>query len=150
MLLKALRARSNESIQAAPRLRSKYHRTIWGVNLAPSILHECSDVALGLAGFARAHLALLLPLAAFYLLESSDPKEFLAQIRRRFWMCTPVLAGSVLLVTIIAIVREHNLAIDPPPIFRGPAHTFQFGCLSAVPGVSYTSFRLLADASLEV
>ena len=78
-----------------------------------------SAVALGLAGFARAHLVLLLPLAAFYLLESADPKDFFAQLRRRFWLWTPVLAGSGLLVILIATVREHNLAIDPPPVFRG-------------------------------
>ena len=78
-----------------------------------------STVALGLAGFARAHLALLLPLAAFYLLESADPRQFFAQVRRRFWLWTPVLAGSGLLVAIIATVREHNLAIDPPADFKG-------------------------------
>jgi 4-amino-4-deoxy-L-arabinose transferase-like glycosyltransferase len=79
-----------------------------------------SAVALGLAGFARAHLALLLPLAAFYLLlESADPKEFFTQFRRRFWLWTPVLAGSGLLVTLIATVREHNLAINPPAGFKG-------------------------------
>ena len=81
-----------------------------------------SAIALGLAGFARSHLALLLPLAAFYLLENADPKEFFAQFRRRFWLWTPVLAGSVLLVTIIATVREHNLTINPPPIVKGLWH----------------------------
>jgi Dolichyl-phosphate-mannose-protein mannosyltransferase len=81
-----------------------------------------SAIALGLAGFARAHLALLLPLAAFYLLESADPKEFFAQLRRKPWLWTPVLAGSGLLVTIIATVREHNLAINPPAVFKGLGH----------------------------
>jgi len=78
-----------------------------------------SAIALGLAGFARTHLALLIPLAAFYLLETADSKEFLAQIRRRFWMWTPVLGGFGLLVILIATVREHNLAINPPPFMRG-------------------------------
>ena len=32
-------------------------------------------VALGLAGFARSHLALLLPLAAFYLFDNAQPRE---------------------------------------------------------------------------
>lgn len=81
-----------------------------------------SAVALGLSGFARAQLALLLPLAAFYLLDSADPKEFLAQIRRRLWLWTPVLAGSVLLLGTIVAVREHNLAIDPPPISKRLGH----------------------------
>ena len=76
-------------------------------------------VALGLAGFARPHLALLLPLAAFFLLESTNPKEVLAQIRQRYWLFAPVFAGTVLLFAIIAITREHNLAINPPPNFSG-------------------------------
>ena len=76
-------------------------------------------IALGLAGFARPHLALLLPLAAFFLLESTNPKEVLAQIRQRYWLFAPVFAGAVLLLTIIAITREHNLAINPPADFSG-------------------------------
>jgi 4-amino-4-deoxy-L-arabinose transferase-like glycosyltransferase len=76
-------------------------------------------IALGLAGFARPHLALLLPLAAFFLLESTNPKEVLAQIRRRYWLFAPVFVGTVLLLAIIAITREHNLAINPPVDFSG-------------------------------
>jgi hypothetical protein len=76
-------------------------------------------IALGLAGFARSHLALLLPLAAFYLLDSINPREVLAQIRTRLWLWTPVFAGSALLTAIILAVREHNLAINPPSIATG-------------------------------
>src|ERR1700722_14449321 len=78
-----------------------------------------AGIALGLAGYARPHLALLLPLAAFFLLESTNPKEVLAQIRRRYWLFAPVFAGAVLLWAIIAITREHNLAINPPSNFSG-------------------------------
>ena len=76
-------------------------------------------IALGLAGFARAHLPLLLPLAAFYLLDSANPKEAFAQVRRRFWLWIPVLAGSGLLFAIIATTREHNLALYPPADVSG-------------------------------
>ena len=76
-------------------------------------------IALGLAGFARSHLALLLPLAAFFLLDSANPREILAQIRRKFWLWTPVFAGCGLLLAIILAVREHNLAISPPPVVTG-------------------------------
>ena len=76
-------------------------------------------IALGLAGLARAHLPLLLPLAAFYLLDSSNPKEVFAQVRRRFWLWTPVLAGSALLFAVIATTREHNLGLDPPAAVSG-------------------------------
>ncbi len=34
-------------------------------------------IALGLAGFARQHLVLLLPLAAFFLVDSAKPREIL-------------------------------------------------------------------------
>jgi hypothetical protein len=77
-------------------------------------------VALGLAGFARSHLALLLPLAAIYLFDNAQPRELLGQVRRRFWLWTPVLAGSVILAAIIAITREHgDLALNPPSGFTG-------------------------------
>jgi 4-amino-4-deoxy-L-arabinose transferase-like glycosyltransferase len=76
-------------------------------------------VALGLAGFARSHLALLLPLAAIFLLESTNPREVLAQIRRRYWLFAPVFTGTVLLLAVIAITREHNLAINPPAVYSG-------------------------------
>jgi uncharacterized membrane protein YhaH (DUF805 family) len=76
-------------------------------------------IALGLAGFARAHLPLLLPLAAFYLLDSVDPREAFAQVRKRFWLWIPVLAGAGLLFAIIATTREHNLALYPVANVRG-------------------------------
>ena len=78
-----------------------------------------AGIALGFAAFARAHLSLLLPLAAFCLFENADPREFLTQVRRKFWLWTPVLVGSALLAVFIAITREHNLAITPPPVFTG-------------------------------
>ena len=51
-------------------------------------------IALGLAAFARSHLALLFPLGAFFLLDSIHPREALAQVRRKLWLWTPVLAGA--------------------------------------------------------
>jgi len=75
--------------------------------------------ALGLAGFARSHLALLLPLAAFYLLESINPREVLAQVRAKLWLWTPVITATALLTAIILAVREHNLAINPPSLVTG-------------------------------
>jgi hypothetical protein len=76
-------------------------------------------IALGLAAYARPHLALLFPLAAFFLLDSIQPREIVAQIRQKFWLWTPVVAGTVLLVAIIAATREHNPSINAPPILTG-------------------------------
>jgi len=71
-------------------------------------------IALGLAGFARSHLVLLFPLAAFFLLDSINPREILEQIRRKLWLWTPVFAGCGLLFAIVFTVRAHNLPINPP------------------------------------
>lgn len=79
-------------------------------------------IALGLAGFARSHLTLLLPLAAFFLLDSIKLREVLEQIRRKLWLWTPVFAGSALLLAIIVAVHEHNLAINPPSSGLIPGH----------------------------
>lgn len=79
-------------------------------------------IALGLAGFARSHLALLLPLAAFFLLDSIEPREILEQIRRKLWLWKPVFAGFGVLLALILAVREHNLAINPPPAVMGLRH----------------------------
>lgn len=76
-------------------------------------------VTLALAGFARSHLVLLLPLAAFFLLDSVNPREILAQIRRKFWLWSPVCAGSGLLLALVLTVRERNLALAPPPVATG-------------------------------
>jgi hypothetical protein len=102
----------------------------WGQGAAAAI-------ALGLAGFARSHLALLLPLAAFFLLDSINPREILAQVRRKFWLFAPVFAGSALLLAIIVTVREHNLAINPPPVVTGsryiPMNLFSYLLYFAFP-----------------
>jgi 4-amino-4-deoxy-L-arabinose transferase-like glycosyltransferase len=79
-------------------------------------------VALGLAGFARSHLVLLLPLAAFFLLDSISPREAMEQIRRRYWLWSPVAAGFGVFVAVFLIFREHNLAISPPSELLGPHH----------------------------
>jgi hypothetical protein len=76
-------------------------------------------VALGLAGFARSHLTLLLPLGAFFLLESTNPRQILAQIRQKLWIWTPVLAGALVLLVVIVSTREQSLLLDPPPTFTG-------------------------------
>ena len=76
-------------------------------------------VALALAGFARSHLVLLLPIAAFFLLDSVNPREIWAQVRRQSWLWSPVCAGAGLLLALVFTVREHNLALDPPPVVSG-------------------------------
>ena len=76
-------------------------------------------VALGLAGIARAHLALLLPLGAFFLLHSLDPRGILLQIRRSPWLWWPVLAGGAVLLAAIFATRETGLLLTPPAKVSG-------------------------------
>ena len=85
-------------------------------------------VALGLAGFARSHLALLLPLAALYLLGSLNPREVIAQIGRQYWLWAPVLGGICISWAINIVLGEQHVA--PPPIVMGwwhiPHNLFSF------------------------
>jgi hypothetical protein len=76
-------------------------------------------MALGLVGFARPHLVLLLPLAALYLFDNAQPMEFFGQFRRRFWLWAPVLAGAGLPLIVVAITGEHHLAVGPPAFRTG-------------------------------
>jgi hypothetical protein len=64
-------------------------------------------VALGLAGFARPHLLLLLPLGAFFLLKDVEPRKVLDQIRQKPRMWIPIFAGCVLIAAVIFTFREH-------------------------------------------
>jgi hypothetical protein len=79
-------------------------------------------LALGLAGVARPHLALLLPLGAFFLLESLNPWEILLQVRKSLWLWFPVAAGGLLLAAVILATRERGLALTPPATFSGLEH----------------------------
>jgi hypothetical protein len=78
-----------------------------------------ASVALALAGFARPHLALLLPLAGFFLLESAAMADVLKRVRQRFRLEIPVFLGGILLLLLILLLREHDLAIAPPPVVVG-------------------------------
>ncbi len=74
-------------------------------------------IALALAAYTRPHLVLLFPLAAFFLLDSIQPREIVSQIRRKLWLWTPVVGGAVLLLAIIAATHEHSQVADNPPSF---------------------------------
>ena len=74
--------------------------------------------ALGLAGIARAQLVLVLPLAAFFLMESLDPRQILLQVRRDLRLWIPVLAGGAIFLSIVLLTREQNIALGPPPVFK--------------------------------
>ena len=90
-------------------------------------------IALGVAGFARPHLrASSASGSIFSARKRTSPREILRQLRRRFWLWTPIIAGSGLLFAIILTVREHNLAIAPLLRLAGAAYTAQFIFIFAV------------------
>ncbi len=98
------------AVVAMERLAAWKAERKWGQGAAAA-------VALGLAGHARSHLVLLLPLAAFFLLESTEPRKILEQIRRRFWLWAPVVAGVVVFLMVFITVRESHFM--PPAIVTG-------------------------------
>jgi hypothetical protein len=55
-----------------------------------------------------------LPLGAFFLLNSINPREIFAQMRRKPRLWIPVLAGTCLMAIIILTLREHNQGVNPP------------------------------------
>ncbi|MGA8630454.1 MAG: hypothetical protein WB573_08920 [Terracidiphilus sp.] len=80
-------------------------------------------VALGLAAHARSHLLLLLPVAAFFLLGSINPKELGENIRRHLRLWSPVIAGVALYYAITFAVRElGSTSVVPPAIVMGSWH----------------------------
>jgi hypothetical protein len=76
-------------------------------------------LALALAAYARSHLLLLLPLGAFFLLDALDPKQIPVQLRQRWWLWTPIVAGAFLLALIILMARERTPGMEYPAGFRG-------------------------------
>jgi hypothetical protein len=74
-----------------------------------------SAIALAFAAYTRPHLVLLFPLAAFFLLDRIYPREIVSQIRRKWWLWIPVVAGALVLMAIIAATHEHSQTTDSPP-----------------------------------
>jgi len=68
-------------------------------------------LALGLAGIARPHLTLLLPLGALFLLESINPREMLNRITRSPYILFPVVAGGFVLLGMILATRERGMLL---------------------------------------
>ncbi len=100
------------ALVAIERLAAWKHSRRWHQGLLAAF-------AIGLAGIARAHLALLVPLSAFFLLESLHPSAILRQARHDWVLWLPVLGGGIVLFTVIFATRERGLAINPPALFSG-------------------------------
>jgi hypothetical protein len=83
----------------------------WGQAIA-------AGFALGLAGVARTHLVLLVPLAAFFLFDSIRLREMLTELRDRPWRWTPIPIAACVLMGILFLTREQSL-VHPVGIFLG-------------------------------
>jgi hypothetical protein len=70
-----------------------------------------AGLALGLAPYARPHVALLMPLGALWLFNEFQVRKALAQLRRQAYLWTPVLIAACILMAVNLLTRD-----------RGPAH----------------------------
>jgi hypothetical protein len=86
-------------------------------------------IALGLAGIARAHLPLVVPLAAFFLINDIHPQKVLLQIRRDLRIWIPVIAGGVIFALIVFATRERSLVLNSPSPFAN-GHNIRNNVLS--------------------
>jgi hypothetical protein len=71
-----------------------------------------SSIALGLAPYARPHLALLLPLGTLWLLNEIRIKPTLAQIRRQLGLWAPIISAGLLLLAINLVMRQRGPSSD--------------------------------------
>jgi hypothetical protein len=65
-------------------------------------------LALGLAPYARPHVALYLPLGALWLMDSFDVRKALAQLRRDWKLWAPVAGAAAVLFTVIFLTRQRD------------------------------------------
>jgi hypothetical protein len=76
-------------------------------------------VGIGLAGVARMHLTLLVPLAAILVIEPTGPRQIFPELRRKWRALVPVGAAGLVLAAFLAITREPSLGGLPPAAFTG-------------------------------
>ncbi len=102
-------------------------------------------IALGLAGFARSHLALLLPLAALFLLDSIESQRDSATVPPKILALDPGYRRLRITVDDHPHSSRAQSGNHSPSCSRGqPAYIRQPRCLPALPGVSATTRGLLA------
>ena len=79
-----------------------------------------AGTALGLAPYARPHVALLLPLGALWLFDDFRLRKVLAQFRQQTKLWTPILLGFLVLFTVNFATRVQNTGLESKQMLVGP------------------------------
>jgi hypothetical protein len=78
-----------------------------------------ASLMLGLAPWARPHLALLMPLGALWLLDEFDFKTAFAQFRQQSWRWAPVAGAACILAGVNLITRDRASSQESTDILVG-------------------------------
>jgi hypothetical protein len=79
-------------------------------------------LTMGLAPYARPHLALLMPLGALWLFEGFDVRSAWRQVRREAYAWAPVVGAACLLATVNLITRDRGPAEESANTLVGYGH----------------------------
>ena len=79
-----------------------------------------ASIALGLAPYARPHVALFLPLGALWLFDDFEIRKALAQIRQRAKLWAPIISGALILFAVNFATRLRNTGLEPGNMLVGP------------------------------
>jgi hypothetical protein len=77
-----------------------------------------AGLALGVAPYARPHLALFLPLGALWLFDNLEIRKTLAQFRQRAVLWTPILLAACVLVAVNVLTLQREVALDTQDLVR--------------------------------
>jgi 4-amino-4-deoxy-L-arabinose transferase-like glycosyltransferase len=78
-----------------------------------------AGLTLGLAPYARPHVALLIPLGALWLFDELQIRKLLAQLRRQAYLWTPILIAACILVAVNYLTRDLGPAYGSTNKFIG-------------------------------
>ena len=78
-----------------------------------------ASLALGLAPYARPHVALLLPFAALWLFNEFRVRKALQQFQRDIHLWAPILGAACILLTVNLLTRDHGPGGKPGNFLAG-------------------------------
>ena len=78
-----------------------------------------ASLALGLAPYARPHLALLMPLGALWLFSEYRIRKALRQFRQEAYLWAPILLAICVLVGVNLLTRDRGPAAEPTNVLLG-------------------------------
>jgi Dolichyl-phosphate-mannose-protein mannosyltransferase len=79
-----------------------------------------AGIALGLAPYARPHVALLLPLGALWLFDDFRLRKVLKQFRQQTELWAPILMGVLVLFVVNFATRVRDTGLEPKNTLVGP------------------------------